>query len=226
MQACPGDLRHTIGGEAEPLQQLLEGSGRPEGVHADDRATVTDVPVPAHGGRLLDGDPGRHGRREHLVAVGLVLPVEQLPTGHAHHPGGDALGSELLASGHRKLHLRTGGEQEDVRGAGGSVGKHVGAPRHARGRAERGTVEGGESLPGEDQHSGLAMQPGDGAPGLDDLVGVRRPEDEQARHRPQGSQLLDRLVRRTVLAHADRVVGEDVQNRDLHQRREPDGAAA
>ena len=35
-------------------------------------------------------------------------------------------------------------------------------------------------------------------------------------------QLLDRLVRRAVLADADRVVREDVNDRQLHQGAEPD----
>ena len=39
---------------------------------------------------------------------------------------------------------------------------------------------------------------------------------------PQRRQLLDRLVGRTVLADADRVVGEDVDHRDLHDRGQAD----
>jgi hypothetical protein len=38
--------------------------------------------------------------------------------------------------------------------------------------------------------------------------------------------VLDRLVRRPVLAEADRVVGEDVDDAQLHQRRHADGVAA
>ena len=39
------------------------------------------------------------------------------------------------------------------------------------------------------------------------------------------SELLDGLVRRAVFAHADGVVGEDVDDRDLHDRGQADGAA-
>ena len=38
-------------------------------------------------------------------------------------------------------------------------------------------------------------------------------------------QLLDRLVRRTVLTHADRIVREDEEDRQLHQRGQPHGRA-
>ena len=44
-------------------------------------------------------------------------------------------------------------------------------------------------------------------------------------HRPQRGELLDRLMGRAVLADADRVVGEDVHDGDLHQRRQPDRRA-
>ena len=37
----------------------------------------------------------------------------------------------------------------------------------------------------------------------------------------RSGQLLDRLVRRAVFADADRVVREDVNHRQLHERREP-----
>ena len=57
------------------------------------------------------------------------------------------------------------------------------------------------------------------------LVGVRRAYDAQARHCPQGCELLDGLVRRAVLAEADRVVGEEVHDMGLRERREADRRA-
>ena len=63
-------------------------------------------------------------------------------------------------------------------------------------------------------------------PGLGDLVRVAGPDHVEAGHRPQRGELLDRLVGRPVLAEPDRVVGEDVDHRQLHQRREPDRRAA
>ena len=57
------------------------------------------------------------------------------------------------------------------------------------------------------------------------LVGVGRAYDVEARHRAQRGEVLDRLVGRTVLAEADRVVGPDVGDRQLAQGRDPHRAA-
>jgi hypothetical protein len=50
----------------------------------------------------------------------------------------------------------------------------------------------------------------------DDLVGVGRPQRDEAGDGAQRDELLDRLVRRTVFADADRIVREDVDDRQLH----------
>ena len=52
------------------------------------------------------------------------------------------------------------------------------------------------------------------------LVGVGRAHHVHVRRGAQVGQLLDRLVGRAVLAQADRVVGEDVDHRQVHQRRQ------
>ncbi len=57
------------------------------------------------------------------------------------------------------------------------------------------------------------------------LIRVGGAHDGQVRDVPQRPQVLDGLVRRAVLAQADRVVRPDERDRDLHQRREPHGAA-
>ena len=59
-------------------------------------------------------------------------------------------------------------------------------------------------------------------PGLGDLVGVGGADHVEPGDGAQRGELLDRLVGRAVLAEADRVVGEDVDHRQLHQRREAD----
>ena len=53
------------------------------------------------------------------------------------------------------------------------------------------------------------LQSDDHAPRLDNLVGVGRPQRDEAGDRAQRDELLDRLMRRTVLPEADRIVGED-----------------
>ena len=50
----------------------------------------------------------------------------------------------------------------------------------------------------------------------------RRGGSRRGRGSPAARRAADRLVGRTVLAETDRVVGEEVDHRHLHQRREPD----
>ena len=54
------------------------------------------------------------------------------------------------------------------------------------------------------------------------LVRVRRSKDPEVRDRSQRGEVLDRLVRRSVLAEEHAVVREHVDRRLLHQRREAD----
>ena len=66
------------------------------------------------------------------------------------------------------------------------------------------------------------MELHDHLPGLDHLVGIAGPQHDQSGNGPQRRELLDRLVRRAVLADADRIVREDIDHRDLHDRSQPD----
>ena len=71
-----------------------------------------------------------------------------------------------------------------------------------------GAVEHRQILPREDEHAGTDeghRHP----PGVRGLIGVRRPDGDQLRDGAQADQLLDRLVRRAILADGDAVVGED-----------------
>ena len=80
-------------------------------------------------------------------------------------------------------------------------------------------------LAGENQRDRLMAQRRDHAPDFDGLVGVGGPERDESGDRAQRRQLLDRLVRRAVFADADRIVREDVDDRNLHQRTQPDRRA-
>ena len=60
------------------------------------------------------------------------------------------------------------------------------------------------------------------APGLDDFVGVAGRRTSRPGIARSDGELLDRLMRRPVLADADRIVREDVDDRQFHDRRQPD----
>ena len=62
----------------------------------------------------------------------------------------------------------------------------------------------------------------DELPGLDDFVGVAGSDHQQPGNRPQRRKLLDRLMGRAVLADPDRIMGEHVDDRQLHDRGQTD----
>ena len=65
----------------------------------------------------------------------------------------------------------------------------------------------------------------DRLPGGSRLGGVGRTHDRDVRNRTVGRQVLDRLVRGTILAHADGVVGPHVGDRKIHERGQAHGSA-
>src|SRR5215469_4025901 len=58
----------------------------------------------------------------------------------------------------------------------------------------------------------------DKAISLDYLVGIAGTQGDQSRHRPQGYQVLDGLVGRTILAVAHSVMREHEKARQFHER--------
>src|SRR5688572_20540101 len=108
LQALPGGGHDGLVGEAELLVEHGVGGAGPVVAEPDDPARVADELAPAHRDAGLDAHPGTDRRGQHLVLVGLVLVGEPLDAGHRDDPGGDAVGLQPLAGGHRDLHLRAG----------------------------------------------------------------------------------------------------------------------
>ena len=82
-------------------------------------------------------------------------------------------------------------------------------------------VQGRELLSGQHQQR-RAVRPRDSRPpGPGRLVGVARSNDIEVRNGSQGGDVLDGLVCRSVLAETDRVVGHYVDDRELHERCQP-----
>jgi hypothetical protein len=110
--AC--DLRYPVDGEPELDEQLCQRRRRPECVHADYGAVITDVTLPAQCGGLPHGDACGHRRRQHFVAVLPGLAIEQFPAAHAHYAGTDAVGLQFLAGGQRQTNFRTRCQQNGL----------------------------------------------------------------------------------------------------------------
>src|SRR5215510_7750307 len=62
-----------------------------------------------------------------------------------------------------------------------------------------------------------------GAVSFGDFVSIARAHDENVRHRAKSGEVFDGLVRGAVFAETDGVVGENENDRQLHQSGEADG---
>ena len=87
-------------------------------------------------------------------------------------------------------------------------------------------IECRQRLARQRDHRRLVAQLHDVAIGFDDLIGIAGPQHDQAGNGAQRDQLLDRLVRRSVLAVAHGVVGEDEDGRAAPSGRTAEWPAA
>ena len=101
----------------------------------------------------------------------------------------------------------------------GTVDDDPGAPLDGRAVGAH-----GDALAGQHDHRRSVVVDG-GLPGGRRLVGVGRADHLELRDGAQRGQVLDRLVRRAVLADADGVVAEDEHRPWLRERGQADGRA-
>src|SRR5699024_3777946 len=83
------------------------------------------------------------------------------------------------------------------------------------------TLVGGDALTRQYDPSGVLVVLQDGPPGSRDLVGVARADDVESGDSAKRSELLDRLVSRSILAEADRTVRPNIARRDAHESDQP-----
>ena len=132
-------------------------------------------------------------------------------------------GAELLGRRHRVLELAAGGQEDEVERRGLLLGDV--AALEARLRAGSST--------GIDSSSGTAWRVSASSVGPSvpvergderarGLLGIGRADDVEVRDDPETRDGLDRLVGRAVLADADAVVRENVDDGQVAERREPD----
>ena len=69
-----------------------------------------------------------------------------------------------------------------------------------------------QSLPREDEGCRAILVEQSRTPGLNGLIGVRRPDDGQIGHGPEAHQLFDRLMSGAILSEADAIVCEHIDN--------------
>ena len=153
----------------------------------------------------------------------MVLALEELPAGHGDHARADAL-RRAAPRGPRapappRCRWRSGSPPACPASA---VGQHVGAAAQARGRGVLGAVEGrhawrvSTSATGWWRRSMLTRQAS-----ATSLASAGRNTSRPGIARSEASCSTGWWVGPSSPS-ADRVVGEDVDHRQLHQRREPD----
>ncbi len=162
------------------------------------------------------------GSTESRYSDGLLL--EELPAGQRDDPGRDVFAPRGACPPRRRRDLGSGGDQDQV----GTAPVHgLGLPDHVARRARRPRPPRARA-PGtfwrrqEDRDRALGALERD-LHAIDGLVRVGGADHPQVRDRPKRHVVLDRLVRRAVLAEADRVVRPDPDDGKAHERREPHG---
>ena len=192
-------------------------------MHADRLAPRPDVAVPAQRRRLLDRDPRGDRRRQHLVAVVLVLLVEEVPGRQADDARAHAVGDQLLVRLDRERDLAAGRDQDQLGVAVRRVGEHVAAAAQALGGGVLRAVEHRHVLAGEHERApaGGARSIATRQASATSLASQGRITLRPGIARSEASCSTGWWVG-PVLAEPDRVVGEEVDHRQLHQRREPD----
>ena len=211
-----------FGGEPEFAEQRLVVGGFAVVLDRDDLAGVADQLVPALRDAGLDGDPRRHRRRQHAVAV--LLAAATRTTRHTASTPPCAMMS-LSANSFCASTASCTSEPVAISTTSGVVGR-VAAAQHVAALGDAlgaGALQHRDALAGQDETDRTAAVAAgqDGAPGVGGLVRVAGPHHRQVRDGPQRRQVLDRLVGRAVLAETDRVVRPDVDGVDVHQRRQP-----
>ena len=201
------------------------GAEAPKWSSADDRPAVARPSAPSRGvapASIGDARPDVGGSTASRYAA--VLRLEQLPARHAHDRASDgprapaprrrpspAAAPSPVAS-RMSASLPSGPRPSSPVRAAAGLPEHVAAAADAVARELRGARERRQLLAGQRECDRAAAPFHGDAPGGRRLVGVARPDEPQVRHRPQRRVVLDRLMRRAVLAEAHRVVRPDVDD--------------
>ena len=223
-RAAPWPPRRPCSGSKPNLRcSSLSGAEAPKVFMPMTRPSVADIALPAQRRSLLDGDARLHAGRQHLLAIGLRLVLEDVPGRHRDDAGANPLGRQRFMGLDDQRDLAARGDEDDLGRAARRVRHDIGAARDAGRRGVLAAVERRQRLARQRDHRRLVAQLQDVAIGLDDLVGVARPQHDQAGNGAQRDELLDRLMRRSILAVAHGVMGEDEDGRQLHEGGEPNG---
>ncbi len=147
--------------------------------------------------------------------------LEELPGRHADDPRGDAVLLQRLIRLDAERDLAARADEQDLRLAVGGIRQHIGTARDAGGRGVARAVERRHRLAAQHQAGRTLVERDDDAPGFRHLVGVGRPQRDHSGNGAERDELLDRLMCRAVFSDPDRIMGEDIDGRHVHDRAQP-----
>ena len=98
-------FHHLVGGDAEEFEHFRRRAAFAEAVDADHRPIEADVLAPPVGDAGFNGE-ARNAARQHGVAVGSLLLLEDEVRGQRHDADADACGGETPAGKWRLLWLQ------------------------------------------------------------------------------------------------------------------------
>src|SRR4029079_4381044 len=110
---------------------------------------------------------------------------------------------QLPTRRHDETNLRARRDEDEIRLCARRIGQYVRAAPQAAGVGKFAAIERGDMLSGEYQRDRALERLQCDAPGNGGLVGVAGPDDDEPRNRTQACELLDRLMRRAVLAQSN-----------------------
>ena len=183
----------------EQFRRRRRGAKR---LHADKGAVFANPAIPAEAQGRLDADTRR--RSQHGAAIVGALLFEQFPARQRHHGGLDALLRQKVGSRHDGLDFRAARQQGHVAGAFGFAQDIAAEGGEVRGGVFK--TQGGKGLTRQGEHRWGVVMRQRRLPAFGGLDRVGRPEHQQVRHGAQGREMLDRLVRRAVLAETDGIM--------------------
>src|SRR6478609_7789013 len=210
-------MSNRFSGNPEFLVQFLIRCTGAERIHSDERSIGADDGIPALANR------GFHADFHPCVAndgapIFLGLSQEQFEAGHRDYTRRNAALRKQFCAVDRNGNFGTGGEDRDI---GAAVGTRyfIGTMRADILLVEP-VAQLREVLPREGKYArpvvGLECQ----LPALRGFYSVAGAEHQQIWNRPKRGKMLDRLVRRSIFAQADGVVGHHMDNALAHQRGE------
>src|SRR5580704_4966561 len=162
--------------EPKPLLQFLKRRGGPKRFHAIEPTRLADVTLPSETRSLFYGNTGVYVRWQDGILIGLRLMIEYFPGWNRNHSRADAFSDQRFVGLHSETDFTARGDQDDLRISFRAIGKNISAACNPRGGSILGPIECRQRLTRESQYGWLMSQLHNVAIGLDDFVGVGRPQ--------------------------------------------------